>query len=292
MYDRIQTPKFLAVIAAGAALVFLVAFTAPPPFHTALLGVLLVAILVLVWVGLDRNHLGHVKHLATPMTLAKDEEVFHIYTRAAEALKQISNHRDPILRDLTLHRAEQVAGELAALADRRIVFVGTEAWRAAYERLLRSPGLHLYRSVAVIETKTYWQDEPGKQSMQLNLELVDEAALNIERIVVIADDLWPASEHFPLEPVREWIETQHNHGMWIKLVRRSEIANEPQLIVDLGIYGNRAVGVQELDERGRTVRFTLSFDFEKVLSAEQRWDRLTMYATSYRDLLDRKGGSS
>lgn len=232
------------------------------------------------------------EHLAIPVALAKDEDVFVLYTRAAEALKGISEHRDPILRDLALHRTEQAVGALDAVARGHIVFVGTETWRVAYERLLRSPGLHLYRSVSVIQSEAYWQDEPGKQSMQLNFEMMDEGTLNIERIAIIADDLWPTDERFPVEPIREWIETQHNHGLWIKLVRRAEISGEPQLIVDLGIYGNRAVGVQEVDDHGRTVRFTLSFDFEKVLSAEQRWDRLKVYATSYRDLLDRGDGSS
>ena len=34
----------------------------------------------------------------------------------------------------------------------------------------------------------------------------------------------------------------------------------PDLLADFGIYGDRAVGTQELDEQSRTVRFTLSFD--------------------------------
>lgn len=287
MYECCRKPRFVAALVGGTVLVLMVAFTAPPPLHTSLIGVLLLAVLALLWVGLDRKDLSNVAHLATPMTLAKDEDVFELYTRAAEALKEISNHRDPILRDLALHRTEQAVAALDAAAKARINFVGTESWRVAYERLLRSPGLHLYRSVAVIETKAYWQDEPGKQSLQLNFDLMDEGTLNIERIAIIADDLWPADEKFPVEPVREWIQTQHNHGLWIKLVRRSDVASEPQLIVDLGIYGNRAVGVQELDDQGRTVRFTLSFDFEKVLAAEQRWDRLKVYAASFRDLLDR-----
>jgi len=61
----------------------------------------------------------------------------------------------------------------------------------------------------------------------------------------------------------------------LKLVRQSVLANEPDLVTDLGIYGNRAVGVQELDDKGRTFRFTLSFDFPEVMAAEQRWDRLS-----------------
>jgi hypothetical protein len=64
------------------------------------------------------------------------------------------------------------------------------------------------------------------------------------------------------------------------------IAAEADLIVDLGIYGTRAVGFQELDDQGRTARFTLSFDFVDLLAAEQRWERLSVYAISYQELLD------
>ncbi len=278
---------FLAALGGGTALILLVAFFAPQSLHTALLGLLLLVVLTVLWVRKPGRETSTIELLETPMSLAKDEEVFGLYARMAEALQGISAHRDPILRDLALHRTEQAAAELAAVAHGRIVFVGTETWRVAYERLLRSSGLHLYRSVAVIKTGGYWQDEPGRQSMQVNFEMMDQGTLNIERIAIISDDLWSADERFPVEPIRTWVEEQHNHGLWIKLVRQSAVASEPQLIVDLGIYGNRAVGVQEVDDLGRTVRFTLAFDFEKVLAAEQRWERLGVYATSYRKLLDR-----
>lgn len=147
--------------------------------------------------------------LEAPISLARDEEVFGLYARMAEALQGISAHRDPILRDLALHRTEQAARELAAVAQGRIVFVGTETWRVAYERLLRSPGLHLYRSVAVITTGGYWQDEPGRQSMQVNFDMLDLGTLNIERIAIISDELWPADERFPVETIRTWVAEQH-----------------------------------------------------------------------------------
>lgn len=282
----------LALFSCGFLLVLLVAFAAPPAFHTALMGSLLVIVLALHAATASERQSNRLELLEVPLTLAKDETVFDLYTRMSEALQGISAHRDPILRDLALHRTEQAASELTAVAGGRIVFVGTETWRVAYERLLRSPGLHLYRSVAVIKTERYWQDEPGRQSLAVNCDLMDEGQLNIERIAILADHLWPMDARFPVEPIRTWVEEQHKHGIEIKLVRQSLVTKEPQLIVDLGIYGNRAVGVQELDEQGRTVRFTLAFDFEKVLAAEQRWERLEVYATSYRDLLDRSGFDS
>ena len=81
---------------------------------------------------------------------------------------------------------------------------------------------------------------------------------------------------------------QYTHGIWTKLVRESTLTGEPDLLVDLGIYGTRAVGFQELDDHGRTVRFTLSFEFAEILAAERRWERLSVYSTSYQKLLDQQ----
>ena len=78
-------------------------------------------------------------------------------------------------------------------------------------------------------------------------------------------------------------------GIWVKIVRESALRQEPDLIADIGIYGSRALGTQELDEQCRTVRFVLSFDFAKVTEAEARWNRLSVYAKSYSGYLDRDG---
>ena len=91
----------------------------------------------------------------------------------------------------------------------------------------------------------------------------------------------------PVGDVLAWVEEQHRHGVWVTLVRESQLAGEPDLLVDSGVYGDRAVGVQELDEHGRTVRFVLRFDPAAVRLALDRWDRLTLFAVSYQTLLDR-----
>ncbi len=125
--------------------------------------------------------------------------------------------------------------------------------------------------------------------MAVNFAAHKERFLNIERIAIVADSLWPAVERFPIEPLHSWLADQHAHGLSIRLVRLSELEREPDLVLDLGIYGTRAVGVQEQDDQGRTVRFTLSFDFTEVLAAEQRWDRLSLLATSFEKILDQSG---
>jgi len=175
----------------------------------------------------------------------------------------------------------------ATIAEGTFVFEGTETWRIVYERLLRSPGLHLYRSVAWVKNANYWQDEPGRKSMAVNFDLHAAERLNIERIAIIADELWPAGEVWPTELLRQWLNEQHIRGIWVKFVRHSALEQEPDLIADIGIYGSRALGVQELDEQCRTVRFTLTFDFASVATAEDRWKRLAVYAESFAGYLDR-----
>ena len=155
-----------------------------------------------------------------------------------------------------------------------------------YEQLLRSPGLYRYRSVAFVKTANYWQDEPGRQSTLVNCDVAQSGVVTIERIVVLADSLWPQHERFPMEPILHWLKDQARAGVQLKLVRQSVVDSEPDLLADYGIYGNRAVGYLEIDDRGRTVQFTLTFDMTEPLAAEARWERLSIYARSFSETLD------
>jgi len=220
------------------------------------------------------------------LLIAKDDDALEQHRLLTGALVHIVEHSDPLFRSLALQRMKRLAVDADSFAASTIAFEDTETWRLAYEQLLRSPGLHLYRSVAVVHSPAYWQDEPGRRSMRLNYELQESGALSVERTVVIADELWPSNEDLPKSSLLQWIDDQHNHGIKLQLLRLSAIINEPDLQADFGIYGTRAVGVQELGLRSRTARFILSFDFDRVREAEARWDRLTVYATSYSDLLD------
>lgn len=226
--------------------------------------------------------------LETLLQLAQDREISALHADLAEALKRISAKPDPIFRRLALQSLQNMVDQSHRLAADTIEFSSTESWRVVYEELLRSPGLHLYRSVAYIETAHYWQDGPGQQSTQLNLQLHDAGTVNIERIAIIADFLWAKSDRFPVEPIQTWLDQQYRHGIWLRLIRESQLAGESDLLSDFGIYGSRAVGMQLADAAGRTVRFELSFDFERVKRAEDIWKRLQVFSTSYRDLLDQR----
>jgi hypothetical protein len=225
--------------------------------------------------------------LEMPFAVAQDFAVFERYQKLTQSLLDVSRHNDPLYREIALEQLDRVVARTAEIAAGTLVFEGTEAWRIVYERLLRSFGLYQYRSVAWIKNAQYWQDEPGRKSLAVNFELLEEERLDIERIAIIADALWPVGALWPDGLVHHWLREQHARGIGIKFVRESALKNEPELIADIGIYGARAVGVQELDDQCRTVRFMLTFDFDQVRAAEERWQRLSVYAESFENYVDR-----
>ncbi|HEX4614247.1 MAG TPA: hypothetical protein VH092_39130 [Urbifossiella sp.] len=200
-------------------------------------------------------------------------------------LTAVARQPDGIFRDTSVQKLESVADQLTGLAAGRVVFALTEGWRTVYERLLRSPGLRTYRSVAWVRTPDYWQDPPGRQSMRVNFEAAAHGVA-VERTVILADALWPARARRPVRAVLPWIEEQHTRGVRVSLVREAEAGREPDLLADTGLYGTRAVGVQELDDSGRTLKVTLDLDPQAVRVAEERWRRLALYAVPFGNIRD------
>jgi hypothetical protein len=280
--------QLLAVSATCGTIVLLAALLLPLVGVVAVVGLL---VSILVGMTFVRNNSVETEpklpsDLESTLLIARDEELFDRYRRTTSLLLKVSQHQDPIYRAIALEQVDDLIRRLTSIAAGSLIFEGTETWRIVYERLLRSPGLYLYRSVSWVKNANYWQDEPGRKSMQVNFELHEQEALNIERIAIVADELWPVAEKWPVEPIRHWLHEQHVRGIWMKMVRESALHKVPDLIADMGIYGSRALGIQELDEQCRTVRFVLTFDFAKVVEAEARWNRLLVYAKSYSEHLD------
>ncbi|HUQ71445.1 MAG TPA: hypothetical protein VM165_18095 [Planctomycetaceae bacterium] len=283
--------RFLGTAITGSAVMALVSIFGSFPAQLAILGafVSIIGGLFLSYLGQEeqreRERAAAIQSLSVPLSLASDRELYLKYQEICRALTALSQRNDPILRRIALLKFASVVEQLDGLSDGKIVFALTEAWRTVYEELLRNPDLKQYRSVAWVRSPKYWQDAPGKQSLRVNYEAVDRGVL-VERIVLLREELWPQDQPLPIAPVRGWIEEQHNHGVWIALVREADLAHEPDLLVDSGIYGDRAVGVQELDDTCRTLRFTLDLDTASIQLAEERWKRLALYARSYASLLD------
>jgi hypothetical protein len=283
--------KFLGTSVIGSLTMALVCAFGPAPAQLAMLGALIsiLAGLLLSYIEQEdvrerrRNEL--LEKLAIPLTLAPENDLYQQYLSFCKTLTELAGQDDPILREIAVLKLASVAGQIDALASGTVVFSGTEAWRNVYEKLLASSDIKEYWSVAWVRTKDYWQDPPGRQSIQTNFAAVRRGTL-IDRILILRDDLWPKGSILPTAEILAWIEDQHNHGLRIRLVRESELVGEPDLLADVGIYGERACGVQELDERCRTVRFVLYFDAQAIRLAKDRWQRLALYATPLRKLLD------
>ena len=254
---------------------------------TLWLGILLVSVLTILLRQAMVGRESSVDFLQTPFYLSHDSEVFDRYQRISQQMLRISQRSSAVYRDLALQRLEMMAADCTTMGQGRIVFTETETWRIAYEQLLRDPTVFFYHSVAIVRHPRYWQDAAGIGSMQLNFQLIDLQIVNIERIAIISDELWPRQEELPVEEVRQWVHEQSTHGIWMRLTRLSDLRNEPDLIRDFGIYGQLAVGTQELSvDHLTTLRFTLNFDVKAIGDSRQLWEKLGVYAIPYKELLD------
>lgn len=289
--------RFLGTAVAGSVLMALVAAYGPLSAQLAMLGAFISILggLFLAYLGQEeereRRRSEAVESLSVPLALAEDRELFRQYQAICRGLKGLGGGVEPILRQSALLKLMSIAEQIDDLAAGRVTFALTEGWRAVYEQILSAPELRTYRSVAWVRNPGYWQDAPGRQSMEVNYAAAHRGVL-IERIVVLRDDLWHPGEAFPAEPIRSWLLAQHSHGLWVALARESELARKPDLLVDLGIYGDRAVGMQDLDDRARTLRFVLDFTPEAVRLAEDRWRRLSVHAVPFGELLDSEPAGS
>ena len=282
--------KFVGISVVGSLAMSLVCIFAPLPAQIGALGASL-SILSGLFVSYieqeaEREHRQAtlLEKLKIPLALAPEHELFEKYDEFSAALSDLAKQIDPVLRQYALLKLASITEEVRSLASGRVVFSSTETWRTVYEDLLHSPALKTYKSVAWVKSRGYWQDQPGRQSMRVNFEAA-QRGVAIERIIVLGSSLWGPGEILPVPEVRRWIEEQHERGVKVSLVRESEVGGEADLLCDFGIYGDRATGIQELDEQSRTLRFILLFDKPNIKLAHDRWARLSLYATSYADLL-------
>lgn len=192
---------------------------------------------------------------------SQDSSVGSHETASSEFPETFSCHVASVLRrtdtvfcDLAQLRLASLSAEIETMASGQLVFTGSESWRTAYARILRTPGLNRYLSVAWLRTEDYWRDAPGRRSIQLNYDIV-ELGLLIERIVILNDFFWAPAALLPAKSVLAWLVDQHKHGISLRLVRESEIEGETELLGDFGIYGDRAVGILDLDDQFLFVEF-------------------------------------
>jgi hypothetical protein len=276
---------------AGGVLFFCVACLTSESTQLAILGTLFCIFAGFVLSHLQRENQTQtrwdevIQSLPVPFALAVEPRLYGEYVKIAKALTKIVEHSDLLFHDLCRVRVENMASELGTLAKGEVVFDATETWRTAYQRVLETLRVKSYYSVAWVRSSEYWNDAPGRQSMRLNYEMV-ERGFRIERCHILPDELWPFDERMPRTGILEWLVEQQGRGIIVSLIRESDLTNEPDLLCDFAVYGDRAIGIQEMDEQARTVRFILSFDQASIRQALDRWERLALYSKSFGDFMD------
>jgi len=71
----------------------------------------------------------------------------------------------------------------------------------AYQKLLLTLKVKSYLSVAWVRTSDYWDDIPGRQSMQLNFDLGRTRVFASNAVHILPAHLWPAGERVPLPAI-------------------------------------------------------------------------------------------
>jgi len=249
---------------------------------------LLAGLLVAFW-GQQADQQRHLetllKRLEVPLALAPDPLLLDQYGRIVEAFARLAERRHPVLNDFAHYTIAQFVHHLDRISQGILEFDGTESWRAAYKELLNAPQVKSYRSVALIRQPEYWRDAAGEVSLQENLRLIHKGR-SIERIAILGDEVWPADQPLFKTEVGRWLKRQADGAIKIYIVRDDALASAPDLRIDFGIYGADAVGIQEVDERARTKKFTFYFDATERQLAEQRWKRLLAYSRPLEEFIE------
>lgn len=283
--------RFLSVALVGVLATLIATVHGSLPIQLAIVGfglsVIAAALVTIVehQASRERRILESLRSLHPPLTLTKHPDLFGYYTSLSRGLVRFAEQTDPLLHEFARMKLANLTEQVTSLAGGEIVFTSTESWRTAYERLLQYHGLGEYLSVAWVKSAGYWHDTPGRQSLRLNYDMAARG-LRIERFIILRDSLWPPGERSPSPDVLAWIDEQHQHGLLLKLARESTLLGEPDLLCDFGIYGGRAIGIHDIDDHSRTLRFVLHFDRQRFQQAHERWSRLSLYGEWYSVLLD------
>ena len=204
---------------------------------------------------------------------------------ALERLQKCEAAHSKIFCDQVELRLSRITQELEDLADGKLCFSSTETWRTVYREVLERTTTKSYLSVALIRSDDYWRDAPGQSSLDFNYELISHG-FHIHRLFIIDEFFWPKLAKTPSKQLFHWILEQYQRGIETSLVRLTDLEDEPTLICDFGIYGDTAVGYQETDFQGKTVRYELCFDRSDLVEAEHRWEQLLVYAKPFSTLLE------
>lgn len=192
-------------------------------------------------------------------------------------IQSVAENRNALFQTLACERIRSLGRDFGQMERGVLTYFSTEAWRHSYSRILNQPSVREYRSVAWIRSPDYWQDHPGQQSLELNLELVDQGVA-ITRIMILRKSQTCDESGRICKRVADWIQRQHDAGINVLWLFESELDSEKELLVDIGIYGSEAIGILDINARSETICFRLSFHQADVEHHTEQWNRLLVYA--------------
>jgi hypothetical protein len=241
-------------------------------YVTLLLGLVMATLIRVVSVDVAMSEAYEISQ-----KIAQNPNVKEFYDSTIQPFCEIFAVKDDVFIDLVKSRLNEFRLQLATEFAMGTISFRAEAWRVPYRNILNQPDMKVYKSVAWVKSEDYWQDQTGKSSIQFNYELI-KSGKEIERIFIVRDSVWNSSK------IRNWIREQKDKGIKIAVAREGLIPVEEDLMYDMGIYGERAVGYQNLDENCRTTSFQLHFNKSRVEKANELFEKLKMHTLTLNEL--------
>jgi len=202
--------------------------------------------------------------------MSDNPEVKDFYDKTIDAFCKTFEIKDSVFHELASLELDEFRLHMVSGLSLGVVSFRAESWRLPYQKILSQKDFELYRSIAWVKSDDYWADEAGKLSVEFNYDLIAKGK-RIERIFILRENVWASVG------LKESIREQKSKGINVKIARESSIPPEEDLLHDLGIYGDRAVGYQHTDDRCRTIRFDLHFDKTQIEKAKGIFERLKMH---------------
>ena len=204
------------------------------------------------------------------LKISQDKDVKEFYENSVQSVCKIFQIRDSVFLRLARSRLNEFRLELATELSMGMISFRAEAFRVHYHEILSQPDVTEYKSVAFVKSENYWHDETGKYSIQFNYELLKKGK-GIERIFIIRDSVWNSNR------IKDWIREQKEKGIVVGVAKESRIPPEEDLLYDLGIYGNRAVGYQTTNDDCKTTSFQFHFNKDTIDKAKEQFERLKIH---------------
>ncbi|GAB5440093.1 MAG: hypothetical protein Fues2KO_04420 [Fuerstiella sp.] len=217
-------------------------------------------------------------HLMLPVMASA--QLRNSFRDISASLRTIATSNDALFRTLAEERVGNLCRDFRTLSRKKLVYIGTEAWRTAYADVLQQDGISEYHSVSWVRSPNYWQDQPGLQSLRINCELAGRGVA-VTRIMIERATAGMTEQNGLPPQIDAWLRMQHKAGIRLMTVQEQALGQEEDLLVDFGIYGTSAVGILDTDSQSRTLEFRLSFDPADIEVYAEKWERLLLYAKEW-----------